>query len=306
MPFFAKSNGDWIRSTPAYDGERLYVAGIRDVLVCLDAQTGAERWRVDFTKRYRSSLPAFGCVCSPLVVGDSLYVQAGSSFLKLDKKTGESVWRTLIDDGGMNGSAFSSPALAQVGGVEQLLVQTRTQLAGVDPQSGEVRWNQEVPAFRGMNILTPVAFHDGIFTSSYGGKSWLYKPTSAGSGKTAVQTAWTNKSEGYMSTPVVIGDHAYLHLRNQRLTCINLTNGKTTWTTTPFGKYMSLVTNGDKILALDERGVLVLFRANPEKFEQLDSREISQEDTWAHLAVCGNQLFVRELHAIAAYSWVSE
>ena len=33
VPFFAASNGSWIRSTPAYDGECLYVAGMRDVLV---------------------------------------------------------------------------------------------------------------------------------------------------------------------------------------------------------------------------------------------------------------------------------
>ena len=46
VPFFAKSNGDWIRSTPAYDGERLFVGGIRDVLVCLSAADGRELWRV--------------------------------------------------------------------------------------------------------------------------------------------------------------------------------------------------------------------------------------------------------------------
>lgn len=39
VPFFAKSNGDWIRATPACDGESPFVAGMRDVLVCLDAQT---------------------------------------------------------------------------------------------------------------------------------------------------------------------------------------------------------------------------------------------------------------------------
>ena len=33
VPFFARANGDWIRSTPAYDDGRLYVAGMRDVLV---------------------------------------------------------------------------------------------------------------------------------------------------------------------------------------------------------------------------------------------------------------------------------
>ena len=42
VPFFAKANGDWIRATPACDGESLFVAGMRDVLVCLDAQTGKE------------------------------------------------------------------------------------------------------------------------------------------------------------------------------------------------------------------------------------------------------------------------
>jgi outer membrane protein assembly factor BamB len=303
MPFFAKANGDWIRATPAYDGENLYVAGIRDVLVCLDGKTGAEKWRVDFPKRYKSSLPAFGFVCSPLVVGEAVYVQAGAAFFKLERQTGKEIWKSLNDGGGMNGSAFSSPTLATVGGVEQLLVQTRTRLASVDPQTGSVNWEQEVPAFRGMNILTPLVWNDGIFTSSYGGKSFLYRPVSGGD-KTRVETAWTNKVEGYMSTPVIIGDFVYLHLKNQRLTCIDLRDGKSQWTTTPYGKYMSLVANGDKILGLDERGILVLFKANPEKFEQLDSRQISEDDAWAHLAVCGDELFVRERKALVAYRWV--
>jgi outer membrane protein assembly factor BamB len=202
----------------------------------------------------------------------------------------------------MNGSAFSSPSLAQLGGTEQLLVQTRTTLAGVDPGSGAVQWQQEVPAFRGLNIQTPLVYNDGVFTSSYGGKSFFYKP-SRGEGQGKVETAWTNKVEGYMSTPVIVGKHAYLHLRNQRLTCIDLGTGQSTWTTTPFGKYMSFVANGDKILALDERGELVLFKANPEKYEELDRREISEQDCWAHLAVCGEEVFVRERGAMTAWRW---
>ena len=106
-----------------------------------------------------------------------------------------------------------------------------------------------------------------------------------------------------MSSPVVIGGHIYLHLQNQRFTCIELATGKSCWTTTPFGKYWSLVANGDRILALDERGELLLIRANPEKFEQLDLRKISDDPTWAHLAVCGDEIFIRELNAMAAYRW---
>jgi outer membrane protein assembly factor BamB len=95
VPFFAASNGSWIRATPAYDGQSLFVAGMRDVLVCLDARSGEKRWCVDFVKKFGSPLPAFGFVSSPLVDGDALYVQAGAAVMKLKKATGEVVWQTL-------------------------------------------------------------------------------------------------------------------------------------------------------------------------------------------------------------------
>ncbi|MFM8577666.1 MAG: PQQ-binding-like beta-propeller repeat protein, partial [Planctomycetaceae bacterium] len=102
VPFFAWSNGSWIRATPCLDEGRLFVAGMRDLLVCLDAATGKELWRVDFMKELESPLPAFGFVSSPVVIGDHVYVQAGSGFVKLDKATGAIIWRVLQDDGGMS------------------------------------------------------------------------------------------------------------------------------------------------------------------------------------------------------------
>lgn len=303
VPFFAKANGDWIRSTPAYDGERLYVAGMRDVLVCLDATTGDEVWKIDFVEQLETPLPDFGFVCSPLVVGDFVYVQAGGGAAKVDKRTGEIVWRSLEDGGGMFGSAFSSPVLATLNGQPQLVVQTRTKLAGVEPLSGDVLWSQEVPAFRGMNILTPTVINDAVLTSSYGGKTFLFDVPETGTEEAEATPIWTNKSQGYMSSPVVIGNYAYLHLKNQRFTCIDLSTGESTWTTTPFGKYWSMVANGSRILALDERGDLLLIQANPEEFELIDELHISDEPTWAHLAVSGDELFIRDLHGITVYRW---
>ncbi len=302
VPFFARRNGSWIRSTPAYDGDNLYVAGMRDVLVCLDANSGKERWRVDFTQRYKTPLPDFGFVCSPLVVGDALYVQAGASFLKLNKKTGETIWRSLNDGGGMMGSAFSSPVLVTLKKKEQLLVQTRQKLTGVDPDDGKVLWSQAIPAFRGMNILTPTLYNDQVFTSAYGDKTYLFD-VSLTEKEPTVKPVWSAKIEGYMSTPVIIGKHAYLHLRNKRFTCINLETGQECWKTRPYGEYWSLVAQKDRILALDQQGILYLIKANPEKFELLDERKISDAETWAHLAICGEELFIRELKAIAAYRW---
>jgi outer membrane protein assembly factor BamB len=302
VPFFAKANGDWIRATPACDGESLFVAGMRDVLVCLDALSGATRWRVDFVQELGTPVPDFGFVCSPLVDGEHVYVQAGAAFCKLDKRTGKILWRTLQDEGGMYGSAFSSPVIADFAGARQLLVQTRERLAGVDLETGNVLWSQPIPAFRGMNILTPTVSGNSVFTSAYGGKSFLYRVgESAAAGP--LREVWTNKVSGYMSSPVIVDGHLYLHLQSQRFTCIELATGASRWTTQPFGKYWSLVANGDKILALDERGELILIRANPEKFEQLDRRQISSDPTWAHLAVCGDEIFIRELNAMSAYRW---
>lgn len=303
VPFFAWENGSWIRSTPAYDGESLFVAGMRDLLVCLDAKTGKERWRVDFLERYKSQLPAFGFVSSPLVIDDHVYVQAGGSFVKLNKRTGDTIWRSMEDGGGMNGSAFSSPFLAKIQGQEQLLVQARTKLAGVDPKTGMVLWEKSIPAFRGMNILTPTVYGDGIFTSAYGAKSYLFRIDRDDKGFIAKE-GWTNPAQGYMSSPVVIDGFAYVHLRNQRLTCIDLKTGETRWTTPKtFGKYWSMVTCQERILALDERGILYLIKANPEKYDQLDSRKVSDQDTWGHLAIAGDEIYIRELKAITAFRW---
>ncbi len=303
VPFFAKSNGDWIRSTPACDGERLFVAGMRDVLVCLDVKTGEERWVFDFVKKLEAPLPDFGFVCSPLIDGDAVYVQAGASVVKLNKHSGELEWRSLNDKEGMSSSVFSSPIIATIGGQRQLVVQTRDKLAGLALDKGEVLWSQPVEAFRGMNILTPIVLQDIVFTSSYGGKTSGFKVTRT-DGKFSVVEAWQHKSQGYMSTPVVIDGVAYEHMKSQRVMAIEVATGRELWKNDKsFGKYWSLVANGDHILALDQRGELFLFRANKEKFDLLEQRKLTSAETWAHLAVAGDGLFVRELNALVAYRW---
>jgi len=303
VPFYAKSRGDWIRSTPAYDGKYLYVAGMRDVLVAIEAKTGKERWRVDFTNKFSTNVPDFGLICSPLIDGEFIYIQASNSTIKLRKATGEILWRAFEGRYGvMSEGAFSSPVLATIQGRRQLVVQSREVLAGLDLDKGTQLWATPVASFRGMNILTPVVFGDAIFTSSYQNKSWRYDVTRAGDAF-AVAESWSNNASGYMSTPVIIDGYAYLHLGNQRFTCIDLKTGERTWTSTPFGKYVSLVAQGDRILGLDERGLLLMIKANPKEFQLLDQRQVSEDETWAHLAVVGNEIFVRELRAMAKFNW---
>ncbi|MBN2376060.1 MAG: PQQ-like beta-propeller repeat protein [Sedimentisphaerales bacterium] len=303
VAFFAARNGSWVRSTPAFDGECLYVAGMRDVLVCLHVKDGTVKWKVDFVKRFGTPLPSFGFVCSPLVIDGAVYVQAGASFVKLDKENGATIWRTLKDSGGMYGSAFSSPVLEAPCEIEQLLVQTRNVLAGIDLKNGKVLWQQPVKAFRGMNILTPIVVGNTLFTSSYGGASILHDLTKSNDGFTISEVWKDKKSQGYMSTPVVINGYIYFHRRDRRFCCLDPQAKKILWTSPKYGQYCSLIANGASILALDQKGELLLIDANPESFKLKDRRQIATQETWGHLAVAGDQVFVRELKALAVYLW---
>jgi hypothetical protein len=202
----------------------------------------------------------------------------------------------------MSGSAFSSPFPTVIGGVQQILVQTRNDLAGVNPEDGSILWKTGVEAFRGMNIVTPTVHNENVFTSSYGGGSFLFAVDSSQQDK-PVQQLWRNKVQGYMSSPIVIGNHAYIHLRNQRFACLNLETGEEAWVTTPFGRYWSMVAAGDQILALDETGDLRLIHATPEAYELIGEAKVAEQESWAHLAVEGRELYIRDLEGLTAYAW---
>jgi outer membrane protein assembly factor BamB len=154
-----------------------------------------------------------------------------------------------------------------------------------------------------MNIFTPVVVGDTIFASTYQNKSWLYKISKNDSGF-AVNEVWENKLQGYMSTPVVINGFAYMHLQNQRFTCVDLSNGETKWTSPKsFGKYWSLIAYKNRILALDQKGILYLIEANPNEFKVLETREITENESWAHLAISGDQIFIRDLKTLSVFQW---
>jgi outer membrane protein assembly factor BamB len=304
VPFFAAKNGSWIRATPASDGAAVYVAGIRDVLVCLDLADGKERWRQDFV-RLGAEAPAFGCVSSPLVAHGSVFLQAGGAVVALDAASGAVRWRAL-EDGGGDDSAFSSPVLATLAGREQLVVQTRSTLAGLDPPSGALLWSRPIEAFRGMNILTPLVLGDALFTSAYGGRALRLDLAARADGFELVQ-AWDTPQQGYMTSPIAHAGHAYLFLRSNRFACLDLASGEERWTSGPTGdEYWSLVAQGERILALSDTGTLRLIAATPAEYRVLGELELVAGPSWAHLAVAGDEsveLHVREQDAYRAFRW---
>jgi outer membrane protein assembly factor BamB len=304
VPFYAAKNGSWVRSTPATDGKTLFVGGMRDVLVAIDVETGKEKWRRDYPSEEKTPLPSFGFVSSPLLDKDHIYVQVGTAMRKIKKNDGKTVWQSLADERAMFGSAFSSPFRATIQGVDQILVQTRSTLSGILPSNGKAVWTIPVKAFRGMNILPPTPVGDKIFTATYGGGSFLYDISKKDKFLAATQLWNDSKREGYMSSPVVIDGKIYLHGRDKRFHCLDPKSGKTLWSSgDKFGEYCSMVTQGNHILALDQRGILLHIDANSKSFELLSEVKLETSSTWAHLAVCGDELYVRHLKGLNVYRW---
>lgn len=306
VPFFAAANGSWIRSTPACVPGYLVVLGMRDVLVCLDTATGEERWKIDFPAQFSTPLQSFGAACSPVIVDEHVYVQLGGGLTKIGLQGGKVVWNVLGGGGNMMSSgAFSSPTVATVAGTKQLLVQTREKLCGVSLETGEVYWSEPIEAFRGMNILTPTVIGDKIFTAAHSGVSQLFEITHDDQWK--VTEVWNQKTQGYMSSPVVIDEQIYLHMKNERVACLSVADGEIQWTSPPASKYWSMVHNGDRILALSADGQLRLVEATPEKYEVTDTAKVA-EDSWAYLAVIDapeqpTLVAVRALDKLTVYRW---
>jgi outer membrane protein assembly factor BamB len=300
----AKPRGEAIRATPASDGKVVYVGGMRDLLVCLDVADGKEHWRVDFVEQYKARQPDMGMASSPQIDGDAVYTLAAAGVVRVNAKTGKVDWRTLTDDPKLEGGATSSVIVAPVAGRKMVVALNRKTLTLLDPESGKILWKQAVPAYRNTTTITPVLLDDtGIFVSMVGGRTMRFDITAEGD-KVFAKRTWDLSPVTYMSSPVRVGDHLYAHLQSQRAVCIEVKTGRVKWTSDEvFGEYWSMVTRGERILALDQKGVLYLLNANPKKYESLDQRKVGEAETWGHLAVCGDEVFVRDMKGITAYRW---
>jgi outer membrane protein assembly factor BamB len=300
----AKPRGEAIRATPASDGKVVYVGGMHDLLVCLDVADGKERWRVDFVNEYKARQPDMGMASSPQIDGDAVYTLAATGVVRVNAKTGKVDWRTLTDDPKLEGGATSSVIVAPVAGRKMVVALNRKTLTLLDPESGKIFWKQAVPAYRNTTTVTPVLLGDaGIFVSMIGGRTMRFDVTADGD-KVSAKRAWDSSQVTYMSTPVRVGDYLYAHLQSQRVACLDAKTGRVKWTSDQaFGEYWSMAARGDRILALDQKGELYLLTADPKKFDLLDQRKVGEAETWGHLAVCGDEVFVRDMKGLTAYRW---
>jgi outer membrane protein assembly factor BamB len=201
-------------STPVIDGDRLYFVTPAAEAICADAK-GKIVWRLDMAKELKVSVCA-AAFCSPLVVGDLVYVVTGNgkkyselnnpvpqpkapSFAAINKQTGKVAWSSDLPGDRIMEGTWTSPVYAQVGGKGQVIFSGGDGwIYALAPDKGELIWkfdiNEKGEAFapgkmRGANYLMAPAvagnrLYGGTgqqpFDNAGAGRFWCMDMTKSG------------------------------------------------------------------------------------------------------------------------------
>ena len=154
-------------STPATDGERVYVYFSTIGMLALDATSGSLLWKHDVPMPFY--LMGWGAAHSPILYEDLLIFNQDDDLapflLALDKNTGEVRWKTERPE---MLAGYSLPVLCTANGRTDVVVSGSGKLKGYDPKTGKEIWTCNT-LLRTM-MTTPAVEGDKIYISvqSYG------------------------------------------------------------------------------------------------------------------------------------------
>jgi outer membrane protein assembly factor BamB len=149
--------------SPVTDGTTVWTMTGTGILKAFDFK-GKELWSRDIQKDYGSFGLNWGYASSPLLHQDALYVQVlhgmktddPSYVLRIDKKSGKTVWRVERPTEAIRESpdAYSTPALLQYSGKTEIVVTGGDVVTGHDPETGKELWRgrglnpENIPSYR--------------------------------------------------------------------------------------------------------------------------------------------------------------
>jgi len=294
--FWESNAGAGPRATPTLENGHVYTFGATGVLNALDAHTGEAVWSRDVAADSGAKVPGWGFSSSPLVIGDVVIVAAAGRLVAYDVADGELRWTG--PDGGIS---YSSPHRVAIGGVEQVLLASRSGVLSVAPADGAVLWKHEWPG--GARIVQPAQTPDGDLLVSEGETRGLRRlSVHNGPGGWSLDETWTtNRLKPYFSDFVVHEGHAY-GFDGAILACIDLANGERTWKGGRYGSgQLVLLPDQDLLLVISERGELALVSATPEGFEELARVPAVEGKTWNHPVLVDDLLLVRNASEMVAF-----
>jgi outer membrane protein assembly factor BamB len=294
--------GNGPRATPTVADGRVYTLGISGLLTCFDADGGKQVWQVDTLKKFAAPSLLFGASASPLLDGNLVLVTVGGKgacAVAFDRDKGDVLWKALDDP-----ASYAAPIAFGEGKQRQAVFLTGKGVASLSPADGSLFWRYDFEDPFHESASTPVHLGDLLLAGSIGSGSVGLR-LEAKDDKPAAAEAWKNPAlTCYFSTPVAVGkEHVYLVTGTPppalavtaTLRCVEAKSGKELWQKAKVGKYHASLTRtgDDKLLMLDDGGNLILLDPDPKEYHELARSKVCGE-TWAHPALSGGRLYVRD------------
>ncbi|QDU38369.1 outer membrane biogenesis protein BamB [Maioricimonas rarisocia] len=194
------------------DEARAKAFAFRERVYCFDAETGETKW-ISRSESVYTRFPQSG---SPTVIDGRIYILgAGRQARCLDASNGNDVWTTRIP-GEFRDEFYQSSILV----VEGVAVVAATNLFGLNAKTGEIVWQVDEQKSRTTHS-SPVSWNSGdgeyVIINFAGGQTACVDPHDGAE-------LWRVKSEGGLSTPVVVGDRliTYGNSRQKGVRCFAL------------------------------------------------------------------------------------
>jgi outer membrane protein assembly factor BamB len=303
-------------SAPSVDGKSIYGLGSQGIVVCVD-DAGKERWQVDLVKDLRGQVnpvtgsdQGWGFSWSPLVLGNRVIIAPGGEgglLAALDTTTGAVVWRSkaIADD-----CTYSSPVLADIGGVRQIVYAGQNKVYGVSAADGALLWSYEKKRqAEEIFAATPIV-HDGhILTSGASAGSELWSVTKSGSTFTA-EPVWSGKQIANLHGGLVLLDgHVFGSDEKRAWKCIDFATGKTIWESTrpPVGSL--LAADGFLYCVSQDGGTVSLIEATPRamkvngQFPLPEQSRLRRKSAglWTHPVLADGKFYLRDQELVFCY-----
>jgi outer membrane protein assembly factor BamB len=295
----AHAHGPGPKSTPAIAGSRVFTMGISGVLSAFDLATGKILWRTPASP----TLPLYGTATSPLVDGDRVIAFMGGhdrgALTAFDAATGAVRWRWTGD-----GPGYASPVIAELGGTRHLVTQSQNRLIGVSAADGRLLWQSPLRTNFDQNSVTPLVVNGLVISSGLENPTIAWRVTRGSTGWRA-EEAWRNEGVSmYMSSPVATAQAIFglSHRNRGQFVALDAATGAILWTTRGReGDNASVVRAGDVLLLSTTNSELIVARASPTRFEELKRYQVAGSATWAHPAIAGRTIVVKDVDRLIVW-----
>jgi outer membrane protein assembly factor BamB len=256
-------------------------------------------WSRDAAAATGAATQIWGYSGSPVVADGLVIVALGGTLAAFDIDTGEPRWQAGGGDG------YSSPHLATIAGVPQILIVGSMGTASVATADGHALWSHVWPAGSAV-VVQPAQMPDGDLL--FGSTSGLHRVSvTRGADGWSVAEGWrSNALKPYFNDFVVHKGYAY-GFDGAILAAVKLQDGVRAWKGGRYGQgQLVLLPDQDVLLVLSDEGELVLVQATPDRFAEIARAPGITGKTWNHPVVIGDLLLVRNGEEMAAFRLPSE